>query len=94
MSDTFRMRFFVTFSTHRFYGIMGTELTGTSHKFIHYLHSILKERFKQRSDKTKPLIIVLDNSNNHKTKEAVKFIFESNIPMFTILSYEPILNPV
>ena len=94
MSDVFSMSFFMAFSADKFYGIMGTEKTGTSQKFIHFLHHVLKERTKLISDEVKRLVIVLDNSSIHKTKEAVKFIVYSKIPMITIPPYEPSLNPV
>ena len=94
MSDVFSMSFFMAFSADRFYCIMGTEKTGTSQKFIHFLHHVLKERTKLISDEVKRLVIVLDNSSIHKTKEAVKFIVDSKIPIIAIPPYEPSLNPV
>ena len=86
--------FFVAFSADRFYGIMGIEETGTSQKFIYFLHNVLKERKKVNLDETRPLEIVLDNASIHKTKDAIKVITDSNIPMITIPPYEPSLNPV
>ena len=94
MSEVFCMSFFMAFSADRFCGIMGTEKTGTLQKFIHFLHHVLKERTKLISDEVKRLVIVLDNSSIHKTKEAVKFIVDSKIQMITIPPYEPSLNPV
>ena len=44
ISDRFSMSFFVAFSADIFYGIMGTEGTGTSQKFIHFLSNVLKEK--------------------------------------------------
>ena len=94
MGDTFSMSFFVAFSVNRFYGIMGIEGTGTSQIFIHFLNNVLNKRKKLNLDKTRPLVIVLDNASIHKTKEAIKFIIDSKIPMITIPPYEPSLNPV
>ena len=45
-------------------------------------------------DETRTLAIVLDNTSIHKTKDAIKFITDSNIPMITIPPYVPYLNPV
>ena len=42
----------------------------------------------------KDVILAVDNSTIHKTKDAIKFITDSNIPMITIPPYEPSLNQV
>ena len=71
--------------------IKGTE---ASQNFIHFLHYILKERMKIGLDETRVLAIILDNASIHKTKNVMKFITDSNIPMITIPPYEPSMNPV
>ena len=88
------MSFFTEFSANRFYGIMRIKVTGTSKKFIHFLHHILKERKKISLDETRILAIVLDNASIYKTKNVMKFITDSNIPMITIPPNEPSLNLV
>ena len=94
ISDSFSMSFFVAFNADRFYGIVGIEETGTSQNFIYFLHNVLKKRKKVNLDETRPLVIILVNASIHKTKDAIKFITDSNIPMITIPPNEPSLNPV
>ena len=94
ISDSFCMSFFVAFSTNRFYGIMGTEGTGTAQKFIHFLRKVLQERMKLVSLEMKRFFIILDNASIHKTHEVSKFVSDSKIRMLTIPPYEPSLNPV
>ena len=94
ISDSFCMSFFVAFREDRFYGIMGTEGTGTSQKFTHFLAEVLKERKKSNSNETKKLVIILDNASIHKTEMVLKFVNDSKIRLITIPPYEPSLNPV
>ena len=72
---------------------MRIDETGTSQKFIYFFHNVLKERKKENLDEKRPLGIVLDNTSIHKTKDAIKSITDSNIPIITISLYEPSLNP-
>ena len=92
--DSFCMSFFVAFRVENFYGIMGTEGTGTSQKFIHFLAKVLKERRKMTLNEAKELVILLDNASIHKTKMVSKFVNDSKIRLITIPPYEPSLNPV
>ena len=94
ISNPFTMSFITAFSANRFYGIMGIKGTVTSQNCIHFLSHILKERKKISLDEIRVLAIVLDNASIHKTKNVIKFITDSNIPMITIPPYEPSLNLV
>ena len=94
ISNQFSMSFFVAFSNIRFYGILGTEGTGNSKKFIHFLSKVLKERKKLSSQEISKFVIIMDNASIHKTHEVSKFILDSKIRAVTIPPYEPSLNPV
>ena len=93
ISDTLRMSFLLHLVLSDF-----TE-SWEQRKLAHHISlftsfTAYRKRVKQASNKIKQLVIVLDNSSIHKTKEAMKFILDSNIPMITIPLNEPYLNPV
>ena len=94
VSNSFSMSFFVALSSTRFYGILGTEGTGNSKKFIHFLSKVLNERKKLSYQEANKFVLIMDNASIHKTLEVSTFIIDSKVRTVTIPPYEPSLNPV
>ena len=88
------MSFFVALSSTRFYGILGTEGTGNSKKFIHFLSKVLNEKKKLSNQEANKFVLIMNNASIHKTLEVSTFIIDSKVRNVTILPYEPSLNPV
>ena len=93
VSNSFSMSFFVALSSTRFYGILGTEGTGNSKKFIHFLSKVLNERKKLSYQEANKFVLIMDNASIHKTLEVSTFIIDSKVRTVTIPPYEPSLNP-
>ena len=84
--------FFIALSTPRFYGILGTEGTGNSKKFIHFLIKVFNERKKLSYQEANKFVLIMDNASIYKTLEVSTFIIDSKMRIVTIPPYEPSLN--
>ena len=92
--NSFSMSFFVSLSSTRFYGILGTEGTGNSKEFIHFLSKVLNERKKLSYQEDNKFVLIMDNASIHKTLEVSTFIIDSKVRTVTIPPYELSLNQV